>query len=182
MNLYTIGHSNHPIELFLHLLQGAKVTCLVDVRSRPFSRFSPQFNQARLQATLADHQVEYIYLGEALGGRPSDPTCYRHQIIPKNNQDYIHELMYEAVMQRPWFIAGITHLLELAEGRTTAIMCSEEDPARCHRHLLIARYLLAIHPEVNILHIRKDGSLLPALSMPKPAADEDGDQLSFQTG
>jgi uncharacterized protein (DUF488 family) len=65
-------------------------------------------------------------------------------------------------MKRAWFQEGIEGLLELAAGETTAILCSEEDPAKCHRHHLIARYLSEAHPEVEVLHIRGDASLVGA--------------------
>jgi len=60
-------------------------------------------------------------------------------------------------MQREWFVRGIERLIEMAYEQTTVIMCSEEDPAHCHRHHLIAKYLLAEYPEIIVRHIRGDG-------------------------
>jgi uncharacterized protein (DUF488 family) len=72
---------------------------------------------------------------------------------------------YPEVMKRIWFIKGIQRLLELADEQTTAIMCSEEDPALCHRHHLIAKYILHEYPEVNVQHIRGNGIVFGAASL-----------------
>lgn len=37
--IYTVGHSNHPIERFLGLLQRHGIELLADVRSMPYSRY-----------------------------------------------------------------------------------------------------------------------------------------------
>jgi uncharacterized protein (DUF488 family) len=75
------------------------------------------------------------------------------------------EVDYPEVMKRDWFQQGIKRLLQQAGEEATAILCAEEDPARCHRHHLIARYLRDACPEVEVLHIRGDGSLLSAESL-----------------
>jgi hypothetical protein len=78
----------------------------------------------------------------------------------------LHEVDYGEVMKRPWFIAGVQRLLGLASKEPTAILCSEENPASCHRHHLIACYLGAEHPEVDVEHIRGDGTIVAARSIP----------------
>src|ERR1051326_7292995 len=67
-DLFTIGHSNHPIERFLELARGAGITAIADVRSTPASRRYPWFNQARLAPRLAGEGITYVHLGEPLGG------------------------------------------------------------------------------------------------------------------
>jgi uncharacterized protein (DUF488 family) len=165
VELYTIGHSNHPIDKFIRLLLDHGVRQLVDTRSTPYSRFNPQFNKVALQKVLLKHGIEYFYAGDELGGRPRDPTLYKHHAIPSKNTLYLHEVNYPEVMKRPWFIQGIHGLLELAGEYPTSIMCSEADPARCHRHHLIASYLMREFPKVTILHIRGDGSVIDAKSI-----------------
>src|ERR1043166_6227399 len=76
-DLFTIGHSNHPIERFLELARGAGITAIADVRSTPASRRYPWFTQARLEPRLAAQGGAYVPLGEALGGRPRDSRLYR---------------------------------------------------------------------------------------------------------
>lgn len=68
---------------------------------------NPQFNKNTLQQALQKQQIEYVYAGEALGGRPKDPSCYKHHAIPDKAGDYLHEINYPEVMKRPWFLKGI---------------------------------------------------------------------------
>ncbi|OIP29534.1 MAG: hypothetical protein COW04_02915 [Deltaproteobacteria bacterium CG12_big_fil_rev_8_21_14_0_65_43_10] len=182
MKLFTIGHSSHSIEKFGRLLEDNGIMTLVDVRTAPYSRYNPQFNKESLKNTLSNHNIEYAYAGKYLGGRPSDPTCYKSRVLPPEEADYLHEVDYPEVMKRPWFVRSIKRLLELANEQTTVIMCSEENPAECHRHHLIARYFITEYPEVNIQHIRGNGIVYSArsilISVNKPSVE----QLSFGDG
>ncbi|NJD58771.1 MAG: hypothetical protein C3F13_14720 [Anaerolineales bacterium] len=180
MPLYTIGYSNHPIDRFLGLLLDHGIRLLVDVRSTPYSRFNPQFNQKALEQALHTRGIVYYYLGDVLGGRPKDPACYIHNTVPTKADDFMHEIDYPAVMRQPWFTQGIDSLLELAGRQLTCILCSEKDPAHCHRHHLIARYLLAEHPKMTIWHILPDSSLINAGFLLGPASHTDLEQLSFK--
>ena len=179
MKLYTIGHSNHTIERFIHLLQENGIRQVVDVRSAPYSRFNPQFNRDFLESALKRSQIGYIYEGKRLGGRPNDPACYKSHKLPAEETDYLHEVDYPEVMRKEWFQQGIQKLLVLAEEQTSAILCSEEDPAQCHRHHLISRCLLDGYLEVTVLHIRGDGTVFNARSLLKSVNDIQGEQLSL---
>jgi uncharacterized protein (DUF488 family) len=179
MDLYTIGHSNHPIDKFTQLLVDHNITRLVDVRSTPYSRYNPQFNQGSLKQTVLELEIEYYYLGRELGGRPADPSCYRNQAIPNKASDYLKEVDYTEVMKRPWFIQGIQRLLVLSDEQPTCILCSEKDPLRCHRHHLITSYLVDHFPDVKISHILADGSEIEATSLLSMPGDRRTGQLSF---
>jgi uncharacterized protein (DUF488 family) len=171
MRLFTIGHSNHNLEKFVQLLQDNGIMMVVDVRSAPYSRYVSHFNKGSLERELPRHGILYAFAGQDLGGRPSDPSCYKKGVVPTGKADYRHEVDYPAMMQREPFKEAIRHLLELAEQQATAILCSEEDPDRCHRHHLIARYLIAEHPEVSVQHIRGDGTFSSAAAdQPTPDA------------
>jgi uncharacterized protein (DUF488 family) len=165
MRLFTIGHSVHSLDKFVHLLDENGIMTLVDVRTAPASRYQPQFNKANLEQLLPQHAIQYVFAGKYLGGRPSDPTCYKKRILPAEGADYLHEVDYPEVMNRTWFVKGIQRLLELADEQTAAIMCSEEDPALCHRHHLIAQYILHHCPEVSVQHIRGNGIVFSAASL-----------------
>jgi uncharacterized protein (DUF488 family) len=165
MKLFTIGHSNHSLDKFIRLLEDNGIMTLVDVRSAPHSRYNSQFNKENLESVLPQREIQYAWAGKYLGGRPSDPTCYKNHSLPSEGADYLHLVDYPEVMKRKWFIQGVKRLLELADEQTTAIMCSEENPAECHRHHLIARFLIAEHPEVDIRHIRGDGTVFGAKSL-----------------
>jgi uncharacterized protein (DUF488 family) len=139
--ILTIGHSRHPIERFLSLLEGAQVTAVADVRSSPASRFSPQFNKNALAASLAGQGIDYVFLGAALGGRPARPEMYTD-----GRADY------EKMAASPEFRAGLAQLREMAQRHRVAAMCSEANPLECHRCLLIGRALAeAGHDVAHIL-------------------------------
>ena len=165
LELYTIGHSNQTMDDFLRLLKENYIRVLVDVRSQPYSRFNPQFNRDSLKFSLADAMIDYVFAGEYLGGRPTDPTCYKSGAVPEGKADYLKLVDYSEVMKRDWYQRGIDRLLQIAGERLTAIMCSEEDPMQCHRHHLITQTLL--ERGVPVWHIRANGEVEEAKLLPE---------------
>jgi uncharacterized protein (DUF488 family) len=155
-SIYSVGHSNHSIDRFLGLLTSNGVGCIVDVRSAPYSRYSPHFSKPSLEAHLRERGIRYVYLGNELGGRPDDPACY----------DQTGAVDYERIARMPWFQEGVDALLAIANEQPTAIMCSEEDPSMCHRNLLITDTLLR-QSRAAVTHIRGDGTTEPAEIQPK---------------
>src|SRR5574341_2241736 len=146
--IYTVGHSNIDFERFLSMLEGIEI--LIDVRSEPYSKYVPQFNSDNMKKQLELAGIEYIfmkdnYVGNVLGGRPKDEECYENG-----------EIVYERVRKKSWYKGGISKLIELAHKKRIAIMCSEEDPYKCHRHNLIAQSLL--RNGGIVFHIRNDGT------------------------
>jgi uncharacterized protein (DUF488 family) len=172
MKLFTIGHSNHSLDKLVQLLNDNGVIILFDVRSAPYSRFRPWFNKDHLEFELPRRNIQYIFGGKQLGGRPPESSLYKSGQLPEEGTDYLHEVNYAEVMKRSWFIQGIARLLEIASEGTTAIMCSEENPANCHRHHLIAKYILENYPEIEVHHIRGDGTVYGARSVLK-SVDQD---------
>ena len=141
--IFTIGHSRHPWEVFLEMLQAAGITALVDVRSSPRSRFAPWSNRARLEAASSEAGIAYHFFGDALGGRPAG----KHFYDPAGNLDY------ERVRQEKFYQDGIVRLAEVVAGEeAVCLLCSEEDPARCHRNLLVAPQLL--ERGLEVVHLR----------------------------
>ena len=146
--VYTVGHSNHELTKFLDLLSDHGVEVVADVRTSPFSRYNPQFNREPLAAVLQARGVGYVFLGKELGGRPEGDEFY----------DADGHVRYDRVATSELFQAGLERLLEGAQPARLALMCSEGDPAQCHRHLLIARVL--DERGVAVVHIEPDGSVL----------------------
>jgi uncharacterized protein (DUF488 family) len=145
--ILTIGHSRHSLERFIALLEAAQVTAVADVRSAPASRFSPHFNKARLSASLAAHDIAYLFLGKELGGRPEQAELYTQGVAD-----------YEKMAVAPGFRTGLTRLIELAEQHRLAAVCAEADPLDCHRCLLIGRALAETGREVG--HILPSGEII----------------------
>jgi uncharacterized protein (DUF488 family) len=145
-DLFTIGHSNIPAERFIALLRGAGVGAIADVRSIPASRFCPWFSAKNLAPLLAGANMDYVFFGDELGGRPRDPSLYCDGVAD-----------YEAMSQRPGFRADLDRLLTMAGRRRLCLMCSERDPLDCHRCLLVARALAA--RGVSVGHILHNGEI-----------------------
>ena len=74
--IYTIGHGNRKSEDFLTLLKHYEIQYLIDVRSQPYSKFNPQYNQNELKFFLERNNIKYIFMGDSIGGRPDDKSCY----------------------------------------------------------------------------------------------------------
>jgi uncharacterized protein (DUF488 family) len=130
--LYTVGHSNHAIEVFVGLLVPHRIDLVVDVRSQPHSRFNPQYNRERLSETLAGVGIEYLFLGAELGARASDPKCY-----VGDRADYT------LIARTAAFARGIDRTASEALRRTVALLCAEKDPLDCHRAILVCPALAA---------------------------------------
>jgi uncharacterized protein (DUF488 family) len=160
ITVYTIGHSNVLFADLLRLLRLQEIAVLVDVRSAPYSQYTPQFNREALQQELQAAGIEYRFAGEFLGGRPTDPTCYKTGTVPDGHAKFLKIVDYAVVATRDWYIRGIDRLLTIARDQPTVIMCSEEDPQRCHRQHLIAQTLL--ERGATVLHIRESGAVEPA--------------------
>jgi uncharacterized protein (DUF488 family) len=145
--LYTVGHSSHSIELFTELLRKHAIQVLVDVRSAPYSRYTPQFDHDLLPRSLNHAGIKYLFLGRELGGRPNKPDYY----------DADGHVLYSRITADPAFVAGIERLERGMPDYRIALMCGEEDPAHCHRRLLVARVL--IERGHTVLHIRGEAQV-----------------------
>ncbi len=171
VELWTIGHSNHEPERFVELLQRHSIEAVADVRSQPFSRFSPHFRQARLQQLLAEAAIGYVFLGRELGGRPPEPELY----------DDAGNVLYGQLAQTQRFAEGLQRLLDGAAAQRVAMMCSEEDPAHCHRRMLITRAILQEQTPPTVMHIRSDGRLIPESELRRCDTNSE-QQLTFFEG
>ena len=146
--VFTIGHSTRPLEAFLDLLVRHGVTALADVRSVPYSRWQPQFNQDSLKRAMRQREIAYVFLGKELGARTEDRSCYVDGRVA-----------YRRLAATDTFRQGLARVVEGSGKESIALMCAEGDPLDCHRTILIARELVADGLEVQ--HILPDGSLEP---------------------
>ena len=144
--IFTIGHSTLPLEQFLGLLKSAGITAVADVRSSPYSRFTPQFNRESLQASLRDAGIAYAFLGGELGGRPKQRSFYCEGVAD-----------YEKMATATEFEDGLQRVLTGVQRHRIALMCSEQDPLDCHRCLLVGRQLA--RRGLTVEHILPDGQL-----------------------
>ncbi len=104
--IYSIGHGNKELKQLVKELADLPVDILVDVRSRPGSKFHPQFNRAFMLPIVEENGIKYMYRGKNLGGL--DENVYREEVLDE-----------------------MTKLVK--SGKKVALMCSETSPAKCHR-------------------------------------------------
>ncbi|WP_305952598.1 DUF488 family protein [Emticicia oligotrophica] len=147
-SLYTIGHGNRKQEDFLALLKDFGIEYLIDVRSQPYSKFNPQFNQNDLKFFLERNGIKYVFMGDTIGGRPKDTSCYDNE----------GKVDYETVKTKEFFLDGIKRLkTAYNKGINVVLMCSESKPCECHRSKLIGKVL--IKDNINLNHIDEKGKL-----------------------
>jgi uncharacterized protein (DUF488 family) len=159
VTVYTVGHSNHSFDQLAELLHQHKIEALLDVRSRPHSRWVPWTNQKNLESAFPKIGIQYQYVGDHLGGLPADQSYYKPNPQRKKKTDPATVADYDKIARQKWFREAIDELLDIASRKRTAMMCAEEDPGNCHRSQLLGRTLA--EKGVKVLHIRKDGALEP---------------------
>ena len=145
--IYTIGYGGRSIEEFISLLHHYDIEYLIDARSQPYSRYTPQFSKDALEKYLKQHNIRYIFMGDTLGGRPRDDTCYVDGKVD-----------YAKVCAKTFYQQGITRLRTAWEKQLhVAIMCAEAKPQECHRSKLIGNTLIDQH--IGIAHIDESGEI-----------------------
>lgn len=144
--IFTVGHSNHEIGHFVPLLLDHGITAVADVRSQPFSQYTPQFNRGIIDRFLREKGVRYVFMGEELGARRTERPCYVDGTA-----------RYDMIARLPAFLSGLDRLRKGVATQRIALMCSEKDPICCHRTILICRNLR--NDSINIQHIMEDGRL-----------------------
>lgn len=112
--VYSVGYHGKTLPSLMQLLENHKIELLVDVRSKPFSRYNPAFNRSNLERKLGRR---YYWAGWCLGG-----------LKGKRQQDYY------GCLER---LARQSQLMKIC------VMCMEENPAKCHRDMWIAKDLKA---------------------------------------
>ena len=146
LSVLTIGHSTHSLEAFVKLLKAHSAGAVADIRSTPYSRYSPHFNREPLRDALRRHQIRYVFLGRELGARSNDPACYENGRVK-----------YKLLAQSELFRRGIERVESGANAYRIALMCTEKDPLDCHRAILVAPALCRNGTPVQ--HILPDGRL-----------------------
>jgi len=147
--IYTIGYGAREIEAFVAVLSDYHIKFLLDVRSKPYSRFKPDFSKHTLENHIQAHNIRYIFMGDTLGGQPDDPSCY----------DEEGKVNYDIVAQKPFFLRGIERIRQAwNKDLSVVLMCSEGKPEMCHRSKLIGRILS--DQGIDVAHIDENNQLI----------------------
>jgi hypothetical protein len=139
-DVYSVGHSNHTIERFMELLEQHEIKTLVDVRSRPYSKYNKHFSRQPLREHVEKHGVKYLFGGKWLGG------------------------MSKMSVENEVFIMKMDQIEALTKAGNVAMMCSEGDPATCHRAFKLAAFRLRTDG-LDTTHILTNGSTIDAASL-----------------
>ncbi|MCE7983709.1 MAG: DUF488 domain-containing protein [Caldilinea sp. CFX5] len=129
--IYTIGYGERTVAALVAVLQRYQIEYLVDVRTAPYSRYKPEFSKAELSAALRQQGFKYVFMGDQLGGRPTDPACYTDGKVD-----------YDKVQATAAYQQGIERLHSaFVQQQRLVLMCSEGKPEQCHRSKLIGATL-----------------------------------------
>lgn len=143
--IYTIGYGSRELADFIEVLGQYQIAYLIDVRSAPYSRYKPEYSKEALTRALQAEGIRYLFLGDALGGRPDDPTCYVDGKVD-----------YDKVKLRPVYRQGIERIqAAFRQQQRVVMMCSEGKPEQCHRSKLIGVSLDALG--IPLVHIGEMG-------------------------
>jgi uncharacterized protein (DUF488 family) len=75
--IWTVGHSKHPMETFLGLLEGSSIRLVADVRRFPGSRRHPQFRREAPERHCSRKAIalrsSLVLPGRGLSGRNRQP-------------------------------------------------------------------------------------------------------------
>jgi uncharacterized protein (DUF488 family) len=145
--IFTVGYGLRAPDEFITLLHQYKIQFLVDVRTSPFSKNNPSFSEGKIKEWLLTKKVRYLFLGDLLGGRPADASCYTEGRVD-----------YNKYSQRDSYKKGITRLRNAFRQQLyVALMCSESKPQMCHRSKLIGSSLDEL--SIPVFHIDEKGDL-----------------------
>jgi uncharacterized protein (DUF488 family) len=119
--------------------------------------------------------IQYVYLGDKLGGLPKDITCYTDGKVD-----------YDKLKEKEFFKEGLKRLINANKSRVkVVIMCSETDPKDCHRSKLIGEELLKFN--INLKHIiginkyKDQHTVILELTKGKNTTDLFGNKISFHS-
>lgn len=155
-NIFSIGYGNKDINDFILELESFRIEFLIDIRSKPYSKFNEMFNQKLLKLAIETRGIKYGFMGDSLGGLPSDRSCYT-----QNNK-----VDYNILKTKDFFIEGLKRLQDANEKKyKVCIMCSESNPKDCHRAKLIGVELQKVGIELrHIIGVSKEKTQIQVIS------------------
>ena len=154
--LFTIGCSNGSlVELFAEIRRFG-INALADVRSTPYSAYTPQFNRENLAEACRKEGVAYVYLGDEFGAMRTKPEPMSDGNVSAPVTDGIVD--FTKVRQTEAFRRGVERVSRgLDKGLRIALMCTELEPERCHRAVMVSP---AFADRCPIGHVTRGGEIM----------------------
>lgn len=138
-DLYTIGYATKSISEFIEILKLNNIDSLVDVRTSPFSKQFPEYNENNLKRTLKENGIIYLSFKEEFGARRIEPEAYIKKTM--YNDVNIDVVSFERVYQLEAFKSGYNRIEDgIVKGYNIAFMCSEKYAYDCHRGIMVAEF------------------------------------------
>ncbi len=154
----TVGYAHRTLTELGGLLRRSGVRIVADVRSSPFSRPWPEFNRPHLSEHLPKLGITYHPLRD-LGGKGREASERSPNAgLPGGWRAYADHMRSEA------FARGLRRLTTLAGVGPVAILCTETDPALCHRRLIADALTVQ---GVPVLHLDGAGRAVPHVLTPR---------------
>ena len=142
--LWTIGYERFPTPVAMReVLEEAGIEWVCDVRALPQSRRAG-FSRRRLQDVLADGGIVYEHRPE-LGNPAPLREVFKAGRLEEGREAFREHLLGA----HGWAVDVVAE--RIAE-RPTAMLCLEDDPALCHRGVIIEE-LVRRNPDVRVVRL-----------------------------
>ena len=145
IKLYTIGFTGKSAQKFFELLEKNGVKKIVDTRISNNSQLSGfakgqdlAFFARRIANIDYEHNLEFAPTRELL-------DSYRKKELTWE----AYTVEYLKLLQA----RDLKNTVDVSRLHESCLLCSEHSPEKCHRRLL-AEYLQAIDPEIQIIHLK----------------------------
>lgn len=149
LEIYTIGYSGFSIDEFISVLIDKRITCLIDVRSSPYSKFHSQYDKDSIMGILKENNIIYRNYNKEFGARQTERTYYSKDGV----------LDFDKYTESVIFKDGCNKLLSgIENGYVFCLMCAEKDPINCHRSIMIGKALRKIG--FNVMHIMPENLII----------------------
>lgn len=117
MLVYDVGYGVFKnVDALIELLRSKGIEAVIDLRAFPKSK-KPGFSMNELREVLEVNGIEYIWLGDKLGGYRSGG--------------------YEKYMESDSFKDGMSILLDVISKKKACLLCLEKKRKFCHRRFIV---------------------------------------------
>lgn len=152
MEIFTIGYANKPIELFIKCLKDNGITCLIDVRTMPFSGAFLMYDKPLLKETLKNEGILYAHFGDEFGARREENEAYSIRRTLRGEAK--NQVDFDKVYKLPLFKKGVERVKKaINQGYKICFMCSEKHPIDCHRFWMVAYYFKMFEDGFDVINI-----------------------------
>ena len=127
--IYTIGYSAFSIDEFIETIKNFGISCVIDVRTSPFSNYYADYNKDTLERTLKEHNILYRNYANEFGARQTDLMFYTGDIVD-----------FDKFIKSDQFLEGVSKVNKgIERGYSFVLMCAEKDPIKCHRSIMLGK-------------------------------------------